>query len=90
MTLRYDSKLYSDHTAVFNRVSKVISRLLWFCIAMLYDWLKCPLPLFQSIQCKTKTNHDLLTKFSHVTCMKGGCSQFVNMFVHAFLTLSDH
>ena len=44
--------------AVFNWVLKVISRLLWFCIATLYDWLKNLAPLFQPIRSKTKTNTD--------------------------------
>ena len=32
--------------AVFNWVSKVISQLLWFCIATVCDWLKNLAPLF--------------------------------------------
>ena len=35
--------------AVFNSVSKVISELLWFCIALLGDWFKVLAPLFQPI-----------------------------------------
>ena len=31
---------YLDNRAVFHWVSKVISRLLWFCITTLCDWLK--------------------------------------------------
>ena len=49
-----------DFRAVFNRVWKVISRLLCFCIATLYDWLKKFAPLSHPVRSKTKTNRDLL------------------------------
>ena len=45
--------------AVFNWVSKVISQLLWFCIATVCDWLKNLSPFSQPIRSKTKTNRDL-------------------------------
>ena len=44
------------YSAVFNRVSKVISELLWFCIISLSDWFKVLAPLFQPIRSETKTN----------------------------------
>ena len=47
---------------VFNWVSKVITQLLWFCIAMVCDWLKHLTPLSQPIRSKTKTNRDLLAR----------------------------
>ena len=40
--------------AVFNWVSKVISKLLWFCITSLSDWFKVLAPLYQPIRSKTK------------------------------------
>ena len=48
--------------AVFNRVSKVIPQLLWFCIARLCDWLKNLASLPRPIRSKTKTNRDLLAR----------------------------
>ena len=36
-----------------------MSRLLWFCIATLCDWLKDHVPLYQPIRRKTKTIRDL-------------------------------
>ena len=38
------------------------SRLLWFCITTLSDWLKNLAPLSQAVTSKTKTNRDLLTQ----------------------------
>ena len=58
-SLTYENQVYR---AIFNWVSKVISRLLWFCIATLCDWLKNFAPLSQPIRSKTKTNRDLLTR----------------------------
>ena len=43
---------------VFNWVSEIISRLLWFCI----DWLKNLAPLSQPIRSKTKSNRNLLAR----------------------------
>ena len=64
--------------AVFNLVSKVISRLLWFCITTLCDWLIKLVPLSQPIICKTKTNHaSLACAFlcsTLVTCL---CFEFL-------------
>ena len=37
-------------------MSKVISRLLWFCITKLCDWLTKLAPLSQPMRSKTKTN----------------------------------
>ena len=48
----------------FSLVSKVILRLLWFCIASLCDWLKNLAPLSQPIRSKTKTNRGIFpTRF---------------------------
>ena len=59
-------RLFSNSTIVgkrfFNRVSKVISRLIWFSIAALYDWLKNLTPLSQAIKGKTNINRDLLAR----------------------------
>ena len=38
------------------------SRLLWFCLTTLYDWLKKLAPLPQPIRGKTKANCDLLAR----------------------------
>ena len=46
------------YRAVFNRVTKVISQLLWFCIASLCDWLNNLALLSQPIRSTTKTNRD--------------------------------
>ena len=54
----------STFRAVFNWVSKVISRFLWFCIATLCDWLNFLAPLSQPIRSKTKTNRYLLARVS--------------------------
>ena len=60
MTLCNDSltSTFPD-SALFNWVSKVITQLLWFCIATVCDWLKSLAPLFWPIRSKTKTNRDL-------------------------------
>ena len=53
---------YPADRAVFNWVSKVITQLLWFCIATVCDWLKNLAPLSQPIRNKTKTNRVLLAR----------------------------
>ena len=50
--------------AVFNWVSKIITQLLWFCIATVCDWLKNLAPRSQPIRSKTKTNRDLPARVS--------------------------
>ena len=45
-------------------MSKVISQLLWFCIATVCDWLKNLAPLSQPIRSKTKTNRGMMHAFS--------------------------
>ena len=59
-----------DNRAVFNWVSTVIVELLWFCFTTLCD--------SQPIRCKTKTNHDLVTRvvprLAPVTCICFGFS----------------
>ena len=61
------------YRAVFNWVSKVITQLLWFCIATVCDWLKNFAPLSQPIRSKTKTNRDLLARvfprLARATCI---------------------
>ena len=44
-------------------MSKVITQLLWFCIASICDWLKNLAPLSRPIRSKTKTNRDLPARF---------------------------
>ena len=50
--------------AVFNRVSKVISGLLWFCFTRLYDWLAKFAPFSQPMGSQTKTNRIWSQAFS--------------------------
>ena len=52
----------SQYRAVFNSVSKVISRLLWFCITTLCDWLTKLAPLSQPMEIQTKTNCVLVAR----------------------------
>ena len=49
-----DTTSYGLERVVFNSVSKVISRLLWFCIAMLCHCQKYLAPLCQPISVKVK------------------------------------
>ena len=57
----------------FYWVSKVIARLLWFCITKLCDWLTKLAPLFQPMRSKTKTNRASLARvfarLAPVTCI---------------------
>ena len=50
------SKAKKFNSAVFNWVSKEISRLLWFCITTPCDWLTKLASLSQPIRIQTKTN----------------------------------
>ena len=50
--------------AVFNWVSKVISRLLWFYITTVCDWLTKLAPLSQPVGIQTKTNRVLAARVS--------------------------
>ena len=62
---------------VFIRVSKVISQLLWFCIATLCDWLKKFAPLSHPKRSKTKTNRDLLARvFRRLAPATCSCFEF--------------
>ena len=47
-------------------MSKVISRLLWFCIIALYDWLTKLAPLSKPTGIQTKTNRVSPHAFSRV------------------------
>ena len=52
---------YALHSrAVFNSVSRVISRLLWFRFTVHCDWLSKLAPFSQPMRSKTQTNRDLL------------------------------
>ena len=59
--------------ADFNWVSKVISRLLWFCFPSLLDWQEKHAPPSQPIRSKTKTNRALVARvfprLASVTCI---------------------
>ena len=63
---------WSNHRAVFNWVSKVISELLWFCITSLSDWFKVLESFFQPIRSESKTNRCLrvhiFPRFVSATC----------------------
>ena len=62
------------YTAVFNRVSKVISCLLWFCFTTLCDWLTKFTPVCQPMRSKTKTNRASLARvLAPVACI---CFEF--------------
>ena len=67
--------------AVFNWVSKVISRLLWFCFTALCDWLTKFPPLSQPMRSKTQTNRASLARFfprlAPLTCWLVLCVVFV-------------
>ena len=54
--------------AVFSWVSKVISELLWFCIASLSDWFKVLAPFFQPLRSETETNRGLRVHISRAFC----------------------
>ena len=58
--------------AVFNRVSKVINELQWFCITSLGDWFEVFAPLFQPIRSETETNRcshvHIFPRFVSATC----------------------
>ena len=66
--------LSSYDRAVFNWASKVISRLLQFCITVLCDWLTKLTPLSQPMGIQTKTNRVLAARvfprLAPVTCIK--------------------
>ena len=64
--------------AVFNWVSKVISRLLWFCFTRLYDWLAKFAPLSKPMGSQTKTNRAWSHAFSRAWCR-----------LHVFASSSD-
>ena len=70
-------QLANDNRAVFIWVSKVISRLLWFRITTLCDWLAKFAPLSQPMGSQTKTNHVLAARvfprLAPVTCI---CFEF--------------
>ena len=57
----------------FLIVSKVISRLLWFCITTLCDWLTKLAPLSQPMGIQTKTNRvfaaRVFPRLPPVTCI---------------------
>ena len=70
--LKATRHIWMFNRVVFNWVSKVILRLLWFCFSMLCDWLPKFAPVFQPMRSKTKTNHTFLAlifpRLALVTC----------------------
>ena len=58
----YKTTNYCPIRALFNWVSKVISRLLWFCFTSLCNWPAKHVSPSQPISSKTKTNHALLAR----------------------------
>ena len=52
-------KFQSAVRPVFNSVSKVISRLLWFCATVHCDWFSKLVTLSQPMRNKTKAKRDL-------------------------------
>ena len=76
--VNYDLNVSIDtNRVVFNLVSKVISRLLWFCITALCDWLTKLAPLSQPMRIQTRTNRAfaarVFPRLAPVTCI---CFQF--------------
>ena len=47
---------------LLERFSIECPQLLWFCFTTLCDWSRNLAPPSQPIRCKTKTNHDLVTR----------------------------
>ena len=85
----YKTTNYCPIRAVFNWVSKVIPRLLWFCFTSLSGWPAKHVPPSQPISSKTKTNHALfapvLPRLASVTSI-----YFNFWFVHcAFCVCCD-
>ena len=69
--------LLSGFQLVLNWVSKVISRLLWFCFTVLYDRLEKFAPFFQPMGNQAKTNRDLLARvFPRLTTRTCICFEF--------------
>ena len=63
--------------AVFNWVSKVITRLVWFCITTFCDWLTKLAPLSQPMGIQTKTNRVFgACVFPHLTQVSRICFEF--------------
>ena len=56
----------SKYRVIFNWVSKIIRNYIGFAFTFTFtslcDWSKTLTPLSQPIRCKTKTNHDLVTR----------------------------
>ena len=82
--------MYSLNRAVFNWVSKVFSRLLWFNFTTLRDWLTKFSPLSQPM--RSKTNRASLTRvfprLAPVACI---CFEFwlVHCLVYTFCDWSE-
>ena len=70
---------------VFSLVSKVISRLLWFRIATLCDWLKNLAPLYRPVKSKTKTNRDWPHAFSRISRRRGKWENIKNKSCNGLL-----
>ena len=74
--------------AVFNWVSKGISRLLWFCFTVLCDWLTKFAPLSQPMRSKTKTNRSSIARvFPRLAPVTWICFEFwlVHSVVYVFV-----
>ena len=48
--------------AVFNRVSKLMRLMHWFCYTSLRDWSRNLVPPSQPIKCRTRTSYDLVAR----------------------------
>ena len=68
--------------AVYNRASKVISELLWFCITSLSDWFKVLAPLSQPIGSETKIKPIVARActFSRALCRLRGITSSFDWF----------
>ena len=73
---------------------RVISQLLWFCIATVPDWLKNLAPLSRPIRSKTKTNRDLpvrvFPRLAPATCICFSSDWFTGLFTTDVTGESDY
>ncbi len=67
------------------------SRLLWFCITAISDWLKKLAPLCQPITSKTQTNRDSLARiFARLHVFASSFHWFIGLSVSFVVGQSDY
>ena len=72
--------------AVFSWVSKVVSHLLWFYIALLWEWLKNLAPLSQPIRSKTGR---VFPRLALVKCVRFDSDWFIGLSATLVIGQSD-